>query len=148
MNKFELATELDFVYINQLLQRVSLPCADAAYAEKAYFKAVSGDNKLAGCVGLEIYGRYGLLRSLAVDPAFRNQGIATQLINRVVQYALDRSISTLYLLTTTADRYFQRMGFDLTSRNDVPKELRQSSEFADICPVSAKVLKRDIEEDK
>jgi amino-acid N-acetyltransferase len=46
-------------------------------------------------------------------------------------------VKALYLLTTTAERYFPSFGFATISRNEVPEPVRASAEFRNVCPVSA-----------
>jgi amino-acid N-acetyltransferase len=48
----------------------------------------------------------------------------------------------LYLLTTTAEKYFPGFGFDQTPREAVPVEVQQTAEFKEICPSSATVMHR------
>ena len=52
-------------------------------------------------------------------------------------------ISSLFLLTTTAESFFRRLGYERVPREDAPPEVQNTSEFSDICPVSsAFMLKR------
>ncbi|MBV9947898.1 MAG: GNAT family N-acetyltransferase, partial [Myxococcales bacterium] len=46
------------------------------------------------------------------------------------------------LLTTTADSFFPRFGFQHIAREDVPPELRASRELQGACPASAIVMER------
>jgi len=94
-----------------------------------------------GIIGLEAHGRQGLLRSLAVRPECRNQGLARQLLATVTAQAQTLGLTDLYLLTTTAPVYFARQGFAPVAREDVPQSIRQCSEFASVCPQSAIVMR-------
>ena len=49
-------------------------------------------------------------------------------------------ITTVVLLTTTAEDYFPRFGFERTDRSVVPEEVRESAEFRGACPASATVM--------
>src|SRR5581483_3941656 len=69
------------------------------------------DSKVSGVVGLEIYGQSALLRSLAVRPAYRDKGIAKELLNRIEEFAAAKGVRQLYLLTETAPDYFRRKGY-------------------------------------
>jgi amino-acid N-acetyltransferase len=108
------------------------------------FVAATEDGLLAGVAGLEIYGGYGLLRSLAVLPGYRNKGVAGKLVGRIESLAASRGLKELYLLTETAAGYFAGKGFQQVSRDAVPDEIKQSSEFSQMCPVSATVMKKPI----
>jgi amino-acid N-acetyltransferase len=108
------------------------------------FLAAAENGLLIGVVGLEIYGAYGLLRSLAILPEYRNKGIAGKLIERLESLALLRGVKELYLLTETAPEYFAGRAFQKITRDEVPGEVKQSSEFSHVCPVSAIVMKKNI----
>lgn len=92
---------------------------------------------LEGIVGLEIHGRFGLLRSLAVRRDRRGGGLGSSLVAEVERLARERGIATLYLLTTTAEEFFGRRGYMRLPRESAPPEIRSTSEFASVCPESA-----------
>jgi amino-acid N-acetyltransferase len=53
-----------------------------------------------------------------------------------------KKFRALYLLTTTAENYFPAFGFTAIPRDSVPDEIQTTSEFKDICPSSAIVMRR------
>jgi amino-acid N-acetyltransferase len=108
------------------------------------FLVATENGQLIGVGGLEIYGAYGLLRSLAVLPGHRNKGVAGKLIERLESLAALRGLKALYLLTETAPQYFAGKAFQKITRDEVPDEVKQSSEFSHVCPVSAIVMKKNI----
>lgn len=63
--------------------------------------------------------------------------IGKSLISQLTNYALQKGIVQLYLLTTTASKYFTREGFNVIDRNLVPDLIKKTSEFKDLCPSSA-----------
>jgi N-acetylglutamate synthase-like GNAT family acetyltransferase len=48
----------------------------------------------------------------------------------------------VFVLTTTAASYFERLGFPATPRSEVPPSLSAAPEFARVCPASAACLAR------
>ena len=108
------------------------------------FVAAIEDTTIIGVAGLEIYGPYGLLRSLAVSPDHRNKGIAGKLLGQIETIAALKSLKELYLLTETAPAYFTQKGYQKITRSDVPIVVMESSEFSDLCPVSAIVMKKTL----
>ena len=99
------------------------------------------DGGVVGVAGLECCsGEYALLRSTAVEPAWRGTGLGRRLVTHVIADAESRGIKGLYLLTTTAERYFPSFGFVTTQRDAVPDEVKQSVEFREACPASATVM--------
>ena len=102
------------------------------------------DDKLIGSVGIEGFGNVGLLRSVCVDADYRNQAIARQLYNIALQETRRQGVQDLYLLTTTADRYFDRLGFVRVPRTSVPESIQKTSQFSSLCPSSAVVMKQSL----
>jgi amino-acid N-acetyltransferase len=92
---------------------------------------------VVGSVALELYADGALLRSLAVAPAAQGQGVGRLLTESVVRLAHQRGVRDVFLLTTTAQRYFPRFGFEAVDRGEVPETVRQSVEFRSACPASA-----------
>jgi amino-acid N-acetyltransferase len=92
---------------------------------------------MIGLVGLEIQGNCALLRSLAVRKGYRDKGLASLLVDKIENYARSLKISTLYLLTITAEDFFKRGGFRTTARETAPAEIQNTAEFRGLCPASA-----------
>ena len=89
---------------------------------------------MQGIVGLELYGASGLLRSLVVSPRHRSQGAGSALVTHAERVAVERGVSALYLLTTTAEAFFRRRGYVAAARELAPDAIRRTSEFAGLCP--------------
>lgn len=136
------ATSRDLPAIEQLLVSSDLPIAGVAEALRGFVVAESErDERIVGVVGLELCCReYALLRSTAVEPEWRGTGLGRRLVEHVIADAESRGIKALYLLTTTAERYFPSFGFVKTQREAVPDEIKQSVEFREACPSSATVM--------
>ena len=90
-----------------------------------------------GTVAVEGYGADGLLRSLAVDAAWRGRGVGRTLVAAAERRACGRGLESLALLTTTAAPFFAALGWREADRAEVPAAVRASSEFCDVCPASA-----------
>lgn len=126
-----------------LLTVEKLPVADLPASLKN-FAVSKKDDDITGVIGLEIYGDYALLRSLAVNNNFRNQGIANELLQHIEKLAATKNLKAIYLLTETAPGYFTRKGYQTVTRAAVPAEVQQSSEFSHVCPQSAIVMFKPI----
>lgn len=135
------ATPSDLVAVEALLQQNELPIVGVKPIIKDFLVAESGKD-LIGVVGMEYCCNYGLLRSTAVNPEWRSKGIARQLVERIIAQAESRGINALYLLTTTAERYFPSFGFTKTTREAVPAEVQETDEFRGACPASATVMSK------
>lgn len=140
------ATAADLPAIERLLVSSGLPTAGVADALGGFVVAESVDAKrIVGVVGLEVCcHEYALLRSTAVEPEWRGSGLGRRLVERAIAEAESRGIKAMYLLTTTAERYFPSFGFVRTSRESVPDEVKQSVEFREACPASATAMSLDL----
>ena len=127
-----------------LLSSEKLPTSDLTGTLKNFLSVIEND-ELVGVVGLETYGSYGLLRSLAVQPGSRNQNIAGKLMAQIEKLATAEGLNSIFLLTETAPDYFSRKGYKVIARNEVPIEVQQSSEFSHMCPQSAIAMKKDLQ---
>lgn len=136
-------TDNDLPAIERLLTASSLPLDGVREALPSFVLAEVGDT-LVGVAGLEVCCDNALLRSVAVDPAWRSQGIGRLLVTRVIADAESRGIHALYLLTTSAERYFPGFGFRRITRDEVPEDVRVTAEFQSACPASATVMTRPI----
>lgn len=97
---------------------------------------------IVGSAGLEVYADGALLRSVAVVPRVQGQGVGRRLTEAAVSLAVGASAPAIYLLTTTAEAYFPRLGFERTDRVAVPESLKSSVEFRGACPASAIVMRK------
>ena len=106
---------------------------------------VARDNgRVIGCAAIEVYGESGLLRSIAVDRAWRGVGLGQRLTQAALQLAHARGISEVYLLTTTADQFFPRFGFERIAREDIVPALAASEELRGACPDTAIAMRADL----
>jgi len=133
----------DLAAIRALLVEVDLPAGDIGAANQCFVLAREG-GALVGCVGLEVHGSAALLRSLAVVPSRQGTGVGRALYRRALDEARARGVTALYLLTTTAERYFAREGFQTIGRDRVPAEVRTSAEFGSLCPATAACMWKPI----
>ena len=140
---FVKAQARDVERVRSLLASNNLPSEDIDAHIEDFILALL-DGELAGCSGLEIYGRHALLRSVAVARHLHGKGIGRLLAAKITQYSSDKGVSELYLLTTTAELFFRQMGFSVIDRSAFPAALMNTREAASICPSSAICMKKNI----
>lgn len=133
----------DICGIKLLLKKADLPYEDIDPARQDFIVAAQGA-KIIGTVGLEPYGECGLLRSLVVEDAYRGRGLGKALVMEMIGHANDKGVRQLYLLTLTADRFFDKEGFERISRECMPETIQKTAEFTSICPVSSVCMKKEI----
>ena len=137
--KIRVAHDADLAAIEALLTASDLPIIGVRDALCSFLVA-EADGKIIGVVGIERHGRYALLRSTAVAQEWRSRGVARRLVDRIIAEAEDQSVNALYLLTTSAERYFPNFGFAITDRATVPEDIKATSEFREVCCASAKAM--------
>jgi amino-acid N-acetyltransferase len=126
-----------------LLQSQGLPVSDITDEHLKHFFFIGSDGSPTGLVGVELYGTEALLRSLVVAETARTQGLGSALVQHVEDYAAARRVGAMYLLTTTAERFFERRGYRRVDRTQAPPAIQTTAEFAGLCPArSAFMIKR------
>ena len=137
----QIHTDPDIARVTQLLLENDLPAEDLQ--DNHALQLFACGSGVDAVIGIEAYPSVGLLRSLAVRSTRRKRGIARALIEHVEAYAATRRIGELYLLTTTAEAFFLRLGYQPVARTSAPPAIRDTREFSDLCPTdSAFMCKR------
>ena len=142
--RIDRATHGDAGDLQALVERAHLPSDGLSSHLDAAFVAHEGD-RVVGSVAIELYADGGLLRSVAVDEACRGTGLGARLTSAAIDDARRRRLPALYLLTTTAENFFPRFGFERITREEVPLSVQASIEFRGACPASAIVMRKRLE---
>lgn len=136
----------DLEALRGLLVAAGLPAVDLSAEHLSTFRvAVSADDRMVGGVGLELAGETALLRSLVVAPGQRGTGLGHALVEAALELARERGVAEVWLLTTTADRFFERLGWRRVERATAPDGIRATAEFSTICPSSSVCMVRDLQ---
>jgi amino-acid N-acetyltransferase len=141
--KLRKAEEDDAFFIENLLRENDLPYEDIGSKMDCMFIAYVNE-RIVGIGGIEVYGRHALLRSLVIEKEFRGKGYGKNLCLKLVDQARELGVSELYLLTTTANTFFEKLGFSVINRNDAPEVIRKTDEFSSLCPSSAICMRKKI----
>ena len=129
-------------YVERLLARNGLP-SDVRTAPAGFYVARDGQRRV-GAGGLERCGDAALLRSVVVERSARGEGIGTALCDALEARAAEAGVDRLYLLTTTAADFFAARGYQRVDRADVPATVRETSEFAELCPDAAAAMTKPL----
>jgi len=113
-------------------------------AHLSHFLVARHNGRLAGCIGMEVYGPDALFRSLAVTPGYRGLGLARRLYEKLVERARAKGVERAYLLTKTIEPLAESWGFRRIDRAQVPEAIRDTSEFRGACCASAVAMRRDL----
>ena len=136
----ESATACDLPAIRALLERLQLPLAGVD--EHLPMLVARENEEIVGTAGLELHADGALLRSVAVEPGRQGRQIGRQLTAAALHLAATHGADTVFLLTTTAERFFPKCGFEPVGREQVPASVRESVEFQSACPASAIVMRK------
>jgi amino-acid N-acetyltransferase len=101
--------------------------------------------RIVGSAALEVYRDGALLRSVAVASELQGRGLGHDLTDAAIRLAREIKMPALYLLTTTAERFFPEFGFERIERHAVPASVQESVEFRSACPSSAAVMRKVLE---
>jgi amino-acid N-acetyltransferase len=129
-----------------LLRKAGLPVADLeGDVRPEFIVALDGGGEIVGAVGVEAHGNDALLRSLAVEPAWRGHGIGDALVQAAEHGARLRGVEALWLLTTDASAYFIARGYAFADRDRAPSALQNCAQFRSLCPFSAACLRKTLD---
>ncbi len=123
-----------------LLEAEGLPASDLTESHLEHFFFTGSDGAPSALVGLEIFGEAALLRSLVVSADARTQGLGSALVQHAEEYAAARQVRSIYLLTTTAEAYFEHRGYRRVDRAQAPASIQSTREFASLCPSSSALM--------
>jgi amino-acid N-acetyltransferase len=139
------ATREDAESIRVLLKDNGLPTSDLMSSKPQFIVACEGGTVVAAGA-LQCFGAFALLRSVAVAPELRGTGLGRIVVEDLERLARAARITQLVLLTETAKRFFERQGYRVIERADVPKDVRESEEFRSLCPASATCMMKTLPE--
>ena len=137
----ECATESDLAAVRRLLEQHQLPLDDVDAHVETMLVARDG-LQVVGSAALEMYPDGALLRSVAVDQARRGRRLGHALTEAALNLARVNGVTTVFLLTTTAEQFFPKFGFERITRDQVPATVQASVEFQTACPSSATVMRK------
>lgn len=129
--------------LEALLSSNGLPADDCAEQGDIFCGIFDADELIAGG-GLEPAGDYSLLRSVVVKPSCRGRGLARVISEYLLEQARSQGRTSVYLLTESAENYFENLGFVRVARKKVPQAIAETRQFASLCPDSASCLMTDL----
>jgi amino-acid N-acetyltransferase len=135
------ARDEDLPRVEALLAEADLPTDGVRDFFPANYAVAELNGALLGAAGVEQYGAFGLLRSAVVAADARGSGLGGRLVRERLAWSKARGLTDVYLLTTTAPRFFEKFGFAQVDRPTVPSEVQSAPEFASVCPSTATVMR-------
>lgn len=137
-------TTPDLPRVKEILTGHKLPIDDLDAFCLEHFWVAEEKGELIGVAGIEIKGHIGFVRSLAIGEKHQGSGIGKRLYGVVEENAQKNDVLRLYLLTTTAASYFEKLGYEGITRDIAPIPIKNSSQFSALCPESATLMQKSL----
>ncbi|WP_245505342.1 arsenic resistance N-acetyltransferase ArsN2 [Rhizobium leguminosarum] len=125
--------------LKDALAASGLPIEDLDYSDRSFFRATNDDGDIVGYSGVEVCGGDMLLRSVVVLPKHRGEELGAMLVRETLASISGKS--AIYLATTSAASFFEKLGFVTIDRTKVPADVLATQQLSSICPASATVMK-------
>jgi N-acetylglutamate synthase-like GNAT family acetyltransferase len=122
------------------LHGAGLPADDVGEPDRLFWRYETSETAPVGFGGLEILRDHALLRSVVTLPPLRHRGIGAAIVASLEEEARQHRCGAVWLLTGTAEGFFERLGFARCDRVVVPDAVRGTRQFAALCPDSAAVM--------
>lgn len=135
-----LANPSDLPAIRWLLEFDGLPSDDLTEELLRHFLVLRDEGQVLGVIGLELHSDVALLRSLVVAEEFRGRNHGAALTSAAESLARRLGIVSVYLLTTSAESFFQSRGYRRISRDAAPPQIRATTQFSALCPSTAVLM--------
>ena len=126
----------DFQRFEGALVEAGLPIDDLTSEPFIYFTA---EGLAWGGVGMDADA---LLRSIVVAPEARQRGLGALITEGIAAHACDVGVQRLWLLTTDAMSFFEKLGWRAVDRKFAPETIARSRQFSGLCPSSATLMTR------
>jgi amino-acid N-acetyltransferase len=140
------ATPPEWDAIRHLIANAALPTDDLNETGCSCFKVYADGSQIKGVIALEpLANQCAMLRSLVVSPDARGIGIGHALVESAEAQARAQKVVEIYLLTTTADRFFSQLGYHRLNRETAPDSVRAHEQFGRLCPASAVLMGKRIQ---
>jgi N-acetylglutamate synthase-like GNAT family acetyltransferase len=127
------------------LKGAGLPADDVEAPGRMFWRFETDDLTPVGFGGLEIHGDDALLRSVMTMPPLRRRGIAGAIVAALEAEARIAGCRAIWLLTTSPEPLFKRLGYAACERANVPQSIRETQQFAALCPASATVMMKPLD---
>jgi len=133
----------DLQSIQDLLRQNKLPI-EGIEQNQSTFLVPEKKGRVVGCGGIELLGRFGLLRSLAVAEKERSLGYGRQLVDHLFAVAALHAIDDLFLLTVDKMVFFEQTGFSQIPRSEAPESVRATELCTTHCCGTATCMTRSL----
>lgn len=135
-------TEKEREDVISLLTKQELPVTDIT--EDTLLYSLLDGERMIGTSGLEIFDDCALLRSVSVIKDVQGKGYGRSGHEQMERFAKESGVNCIYLITTTAEKFFGKQGYCVIDRATAPEAIKHTQQFLGLCPSSAVVMKKRI----
>jgi BolA family transcriptional regulator, general stress-responsive regulator len=130
--------EADDARLTGLLKAAGLPEQDLSGA--TYLGILDGTGALLAVGGIERRGDAVLIRSVAVAPERTGKRFGSTIVLKLLAEARNGGVQAAYLLTSSAQGFFEQLGFKAVERAKVPAPIQQTGQFSGTACASATAM--------
>lgn len=123
------------------LEGADLPIEDLGEGGRTFFSFEAAGQPV-GFGGFELYGEDVLLRSVVVLPEVRGKGYGRAVTDAVLARARAAGARRAYLLTTTAEAFFEHEGFAVIERSAAPASILGTRQATTICSTASLLVRQ------
>jgi N-acetylglutamate synthase-like GNAT family acetyltransferase len=113
------AERRDLARVEALLKEADLPVLDPRPVLSNVLVAEL-DDELVGAAALDVFGRSGLVRALAVAEDRRRRGVGRELFRSLLPRAQELSLNQLYVIAAAGREFFEALGFEPVPPDELP----------------------------
>jgi N-acetylglutamate synthase-like GNAT family acetyltransferase len=118
--------------LGSALAKAGLPVEDIRAPEHLFWRFETHDGIPVGFGGLELHTRDALLRSVVTLPPLRRKGVAAAIVAHIETEAALRHCRSIWLMTPTAQPFFERLGYTKCDSSEIPESIRTTPEFSSL----------------
>lgn len=118
------ADKADLKKVREFLTNAQLGTEGLTEESMEYFLLLEdGNGNIKGSLGMEVFARFGLLRSLVVTSGQAEKEILI-LLNQMLRLAKEKSMTSLFLATNKSSTlpFFEVLGFQRIEQEELPCE--------------------------
>lgn len=133
MFKIQPSEPTDFFGIVRLLKLADYQTLDIGGSKVVnnFISAMAENGDLAGVVGIELADTNMLLRSLAVDKRYLEQGVEELLVKTIEDTAYLKGMRKLYtLMHKHMQPFFENLGYEVVEKDRIPLNMKATDEYA------------------
>ncbi|WP_017725982.1 GNAT family N-acetyltransferase [Halalkalibacterium ligniniphilum] len=126
------ADEADLLEIKQLVVKAGLQASGIEENLNDFLVVETEEQEMIGTVGLECFGKQGLLRSFVIDSQKWTGQHSVAFLQLALAHAKQKQIETIYLYARQSSELFQQLGFAEVEKAAVPFLLRKAPYYQQV----------------